>query len=124
MLTEKEINAKSQALLRLLQAKLGVRGRDLEQAMRRAGRRLPHRVRGPAARLVAAQKMAGHPKLARQLDPREFSRAYADVSAHLAAIDVADRRKGRLIGLAAVVAANLLIVITAFLFWLSWRGYL
>jgi len=124
MLTEKEINAKSQALLRLLQAKLGVRGRDLEQAMRRAGRRLPHRVRGQAARLVAAQKMSGHPKLARQLDPREFSRAYAEVSAHLAAIDVADRRKGRLIGLAAVVAANLLIVITAFLFWLSWRGYL
>ncbi len=124
MLTEKEINAKSQALLRLLQAKLGVRGRDLEQAMRRAGRRLPHRVRGQAARLVAAQKMAGHPKLARQLDSREFSRAYAEVSAHLAAIDVADRRKGRLIGLAAAVAANLLIVITAFLFWLSWRGYL
>ncbi|MCZ4254417.1 hypothetical protein PVW51_05030 [Sulfitobacter sp. PR48] len=124
MLTEKDINAKSQALLRLLQAKLGVRGRDLEQALRRAGRRLPRRVRGQAARLVAAQKMAGHPKLARQLDPREFSQAYADVSAHLAAIDVADRRKGRLIGLAAVVAANLLIVITAFLFWLSWRGYL
>lgn len=124
MLTEKDITAKSQTLLRLLRAKLGVSARDLEQGLRRAGRRLPGRVRAQGARVVAAQKMAGNPKLARQLDPREFSRAYAEVSAHLAAIDVADRRKGRLIGLAAVVAANLLIVITAFLFWLSWRGYL
>lgn len=123
MLTEKDITAKSQTVLRLLRTKLGVSARDLEQALRRAGRRLPRRVRAQGARLVAAQKMAGNPKLARQLDPHEFAQAYADVSAHLVAIDVAERRKGRLIGLAAVVALKLLAVFTAFLVWLWWRGY-
>lgn len=123
MLTEKEITTKTQALQKLLRSKLGVRAHDLEQALRRAGRRLPRRVRGQAARLVAAQKMAGNPRLARQMDADALARAYADVSAYLTAIDVADRRKGRLISLAAAVALNLLIVIVGFLLWLWWRGY-
>ena len=123
MMTEKEITAKTKALQRQIQVKLGVRARDLEHALRRAGRRLPRRVRGQGARLVAAQKMAGNPKLTRQMDAQALAQAYDEVSGHLMAIDVADRRKGRLLGLAAAVALNLLIVIAGFLVWLWWRGY-
>ncbi|APE45280.1 hypothetical protein BOO69_04185 [Sulfitobacter alexandrii] len=123
MLTEKEITARNRSLQQLLHEKLGVRGRDLDHALRRAGRLLPRRVRGQGARLVAAQKIAGNPRLVRQVDGGTFGRDHAEMSAHLAAIDVADRRKGRLLGIAAAVAANLLIVTTAFVVWLWWRGY-
>ncbi|QFT57437.1 hypothetical protein FIU94_01260 [Sulfitobacter sp. THAF37] len=123
MLTEKDITARTQSLQQLLQDKLGVRGRDLEHALRKAGRLLPRRVRRQAAQLARAEKMAGNPRLARQIDGGALARAQSDVTAHLSAIDLADRRKGRLIALGAVVAANLLIVCTAFVVWLWWRGY-
>jgi hypothetical protein len=123
MITEKEITAKTQALQRQIKIKLGVSARDLEQALRRAGRRLPRRVRAQGARLVAAQKLAGHPKLVRQIDAQALTQAYDDVSGHLMAIDLADRRKARILGLAGAIALNLLIVMVAFLVWLWWRGY-
>jgi hypothetical protein len=67
--------------------------------------------------------MASNPKLARQIRLAEIDRAYSDITAHLRGIDVADRRKGKWLSLAAGVAGNLLIVIVAFLVWLWWRGY-
>tara|TARA_R110002095_G_scaffold210915_3_gene198509 strand:+ start:533 stop:907 length:375 start_codon:yes stop_codon:yes gene_type:complete len=123
MNSHKEITAKAEALRRQLHIKLGVQAQDLEQALRKAGRRLPRRVRGQGARLVAAQKMAGNPKLARQMDGPALSRAYTAVHDHLKAIDVADRRRGMLLSLAAAIALNILVVSGAFLVWLWWRGY-
>ena len=123
MLDHKDISAKSLAIRQQLEAKLGVKSRDLSQALRRAGRRLPRRVRAQAAVLVEAEKRAGHPKLARQMDGGAVREAYAHVTAHLRAIDGADARKGRILGLAGVIAFNLLLIIVAFVIWLWWRGY-
>lgn len=123
MLEHKDIAAKSLAIRQQLETKLAVKSRDLPQALRRAGRRLPRQVRAQAAILVAAEKQAGHPKLARQLDGGAVQEAYAKVTAHLRAIDVADARKGRILGLAGVIAFNLLLVMVAFVLWLWWRGY-
>ena len=119
MLDHKDISAKSLAIRQQLEAKLGVKSRDLSQALRRAGRRLPRRVRAQAAVLVAAEKRVGHPKLARQMDGGAVREAYA----HVRAIDGADARKGRILGLAGVIAFNLLLIIVAFVIWLWWRGY-
>ncbi|MGJ8627705.1 MAG: hypothetical protein ACSHXB_12165 [Sulfitobacter sp.] len=123
MLEHKDIAAKSLVIRQQLEAKLAVKSRDLPQALRRAGRRLPRQVRAQAAILAAAEKQAGHPKLARQLDGGVVQEAYAKVTAHLRAIDVADARKGRILGLAGVIAFNLLLVMVAFFLWLWWRGY-
>lgn len=123
MLDHKDIAAKSLAIRQQLQTKLAVKSRDLPQALRRAGRRLPRQVRAQAAILAAAEKQVGHPKLARQFDCIAVQKAYANVTAHLRTIDVADARKGRILGIAGVIAFNLLLVMVAFILWLWWRGY-
>ena len=111
------------AIRGLLESKLGVKSRDLGQGVRRAGRRLPRRVRAQAAVLVAAERQSGHPRLARQIDGDRIARAREVVSAHLNAIDVADARKGRWLSLAGALAFNLIAVGAAFVWWLWWRGY-
>lgn len=111
------------ALQKQFDAKLGVKSRTLSQALRRAGRRLPRRLRAQGRQLVEAQKRLGNPVLARQLDWVALERAFQDISAHLAAIDVAGRRKDRILDLAALIAFYILVVVVAFVFWLWWRGY-
>jgi hypothetical protein len=123
MLENKDIVAKSLVVRTQLEAKLGVKSRDLSQAMRRARRRLPRRVRAQCAVLAQAEKRAGQPKLARQLDATVVRAAYSDVTAHLRTIDAADARKGRILSLAGAIAFNLLLIIVAFTIWLWWRGY-
>lgn len=123
MLEHEDIAAKSLAIRQQIEAKLGVKSRDLSQALRRAGRRLPRGVRAHGAVLAEAEKSAGHPKLARQLDHAAVRAAYDQLAAHLRAIDEGDARKGRILGLAGVSAFNLLLIIAAFIVWLWWRGY-
>jgi len=48
----------------------------------------------------------------------------AKTSAHLSAIDVADRRRGKLLSLAGALAFNLLAVAVLFIVWLWWRAYI
>lgn len=122
----KEPNAISnqiEAVQDLLNAKFGVRKRALPRMLGRVGRRLPRRMHARAQVLIDAQKLAGHPKLARQMDQSVVTRAYEDLRAHLEAIDVADRRKGLMLGLAGSLAFNLLVVAGAFVAWLWWAGY-
>lgn len=118
-----DITLRAAELHALLQAKLGVKGRSLEQALKRAEHHLPRRLRHEGAAIVAAQKMAQNPKLARRMDVAALKRAHDDLSAHLRQIDVADRRKGQVLSLAGSVAFNLLVVSVGFLVWLVWRGY-
>ena len=118
-----DIAGKAAEVQRLLQVKLGVKGRSLEHALNRAGHRLPRGARARGAEIVAAEKLAANPKLARRVDGAALNAAYDGLSAHLGAIDVADRRKGKLLSLAGSVAFNLLVVGVGFLVWLWWRGH-
>lgn len=106
-----------------LREKLGVAGPDLGRQVRRAGRRLPRRVRQEAEFLSRAESMARHPRLARLVDPREVARAEGRLSRHLAGIDPALLRRNRIKdGVAAVglcVLATFALVVT--LLW--WRGF-
>lgn len=123
MITDKDMAAKSRKLRGLMQEKLDVRGRDLRQSLRRAGRRLPTRVRKSAEALMRAEMLAHNPKTARQVDAAQVERDYEAMRSHLLDIDVADRRKARLLGLAGAVVANLILVAVLFIIWLWWRGY-
>lgn len=118
-----DIAGKAADLQQQLQEKLGIKGRSLEHALSRAGRRLPRRLRARGQEIVAAQKLAAHPKLAPRIDGAAVSAAYDGLSAHLRQIDVADRRKGKALSLAGSIAFNLLVVGVGFLIWLWWRGY-
>jgi hypothetical protein len=123
MLDPDDVATKLQTLRRQFEAKLGVRGRDLSDGVRRAGRRLPRRMRRQAAVLVEAERMAGNPRLVRRLEPATFDRAYDGLMRYLRGIDPADQRRGRMIVLASGLAFNLLLVIVGLVVWLWWRGY-
>ncbi len=123
MLDHKDIATKSLTIRQQLEAKLGVKSRDLSQALQRAGRRLPRRMRMQGAILVDAEKQAGHPKLARQIQDGAVRDAYTQLTAHLREIDAADARKGRILNMAGLIAFNLLFVVGVFVIWLWWRGY-
>ncbi|HDZ53133.1 hypothetical protein LCGC14_0283480 [marine sediment metagenome] len=124
MLDQKDLDNKAQELQRGLQDKLGVQGRDVSHALARAGRRLPARVQRQGKVFAQAVFMSRNPKVARQLDGATTQAAYAEVMTHIEGIDVVERRKDRLLHLAASVAFNLLFVTVAFITFLWWRGYI
>ncbi len=123
MITDKDMAVKSRKLRGLMQQKLDVRGRDLRQSLKRAGRRLPKSVRKRGEALTRAEMLAHNPKTARQIDVDAVERDYEYVRAHLAAIDVDELRKSRILSVTGAVAANLLVVVVLFIVWLWWRGY-
>ncbi|WP_299024802.1 hypothetical protein [uncultured Sulfitobacter sp.] len=123
MITDKDMAAKSRKLRGLMQQKLDVRGRDLRQSLRRAGRRLPKRIRKCGAALMRAEMLAHNPKTARQIDLAEVEAAYEQMRSYLEALDVNEMRKTRILSLTGAVVANLIGVGVLFIVWLWWRGY-
>jgi hypothetical protein len=123
MIDARDMAARNAALTQLLAEKHGGRARSLAAAVRRAGRRLPKSARAQAAVLIEAERLATIPKLARRIDEAAVKRADKELTAHLSAIDVTERRKSFWLGLAGVIAAQVLVVATAFVVWMWWRGY-
>lgn len=105
-----------------LRAKLGVRGKDLGTALDKARHRLPRRIYRQAMTLVEAEPLAGHPKLRLTLDGPALASAAAEVSAHLEAIDLVDRRKGWLLGALGGLSFNLILLGALLVGFLVWRG--
>ncbi|KIN70817.1 hypothetical protein Z945_3281 [Sulfitobacter noctilucae] len=120
----KDIARKVAQVQDLLTEKFRVKQLPLPKMVARVGRRLPRGMQARAAVLSDAERLAGHPKLARQLDQRSVGQAHTELVAYLQGIDVADRRKGQILGVAGVIVFNLLIIVVAFVAWLWWRGYL
>ncbi|MBB3993300.1 hypothetical protein GGR95_000928 [Sulfitobacter undariae] len=123
MITDKDMAAKSRKLRGLMQQKLDVKGRDLRQSLRRAGRRLPKSVRKHGAELMQAEILAHNPKTARQVDSAAVEKSYEIVRSHLAGLDEVEIRKSRILGMTGAVVANLLLVAIMFIVWLWWRGF-
>lgn len=105
-----------------LRHRLGARGKTLARALRRAGRSLPKPARQAGARLVMMQGMAENPRLRRLLDPSEVDAALAELNTHLDAVNVAERRKDRLLGFAGGVVFNLMLLGALIVALLRWRG--
>ncbi|NRB03293.1 MAG: hypothetical protein HRU30_08515 [Rhodobacteraceae bacterium] len=124
MLSEDDIHGASARVVAKLKATYVLPGRTLAKVVRRAGRLLPSSVKKSCQTIIEAEKLAFHPKLRVAIDPAELSRAEKHVLEHLATIDVADRRKGQVLGILGAIAFNLILVVAAFIAWLTWRGYL
>ena len=69
--------AHAERIGKLIEKKLGIRGRDLAVQLRRAGRALPRWVRRDAGIVVEAQQFAGNPKMLKRLDPTRIEQAAA-----------------------------------------------
>jgi hypothetical protein len=124
MMDAHDIAARNAALVKLLGEKYGVRGRNLRQAGARAGRRLPKRLRAHVAVLAEAEQFAAVPKLAKRVDLKAVDLANSALVAHLDAIDVKDRRRGKVLGVLGIISAQILIVAAVFVWWLWWRDYI
>ena len=107
----------------LLADRLNLSRGPLARRVAKAGRRLPRRVRDDLARLGEAAHLAGHPVHRLRLDTEALTAAAERGEAHLKTIDVADRRKGIVLGWLAVNAVNLLLLAALILTILNWRGF-
>lgn len=107
----------------LMEARLGARGRGLDEKVKRAGRRLPRKVRTAATALADAALMAQNPKLLIRVDEGDVAANYDICVRHLGGLNLAQRRKGALLNLAASVAFSVLVVGAGVLAYLVWRGY-
>lgn len=117
-----DISAKATELCTLLADKLSLTHGGLEDRLRRAGRRLPARIRAQARIVTEAEALSVHPKLARRIDPDAVGRAFAEVRAHLRAIDAGYLRRGAWLGMLGGLAFNLLLFAVLALAFLRWRG--
>jgi hypothetical protein len=108
----------------LMRAKLGTGGATFAAQVRRAGHRMPRRLRAQARALALAEPLAGHPKLSRTLDAAALCANAAELRDWLQSIDLADRRRGWWLGMLGGLAFNLLAFAALVLVVLRWRGFL
>ncbi|MDP5217770.1 hypothetical protein Q5Y75_11110 [Ruegeria sp. 2205SS24-7] len=108
----------------MLRAKLGVRGKTLAAALRRARHRLPKHIYKQALLLAQVEDRAAHPKLRLTLDSPKLADAAEKVQTHLDAISLTERRKGWLLGMLGGLVFNLLLLAVLLLLFLLWQGLL
>lgn len=94
----------------------------LREGLSRAGRRLPMRARRAGAEIVAAQDLAGHPKLQQQLDAKKLEKAFDRLQEGIKSVDVKEMRSRWFLGGLASMAFNILLFFGLLLAFLRWRG--
>ena len=105
-----------------LKEKLGLRGKTLEQCLKRAGRLLPKHLRREGEAICRAQHQAANPKLARQIDQAALDRSFAMFRHYLKDIDPSERRKDKIINFLGVLVFNLVVIAALYLLFLLWQG--
>ncbi len=118
------ISARAERLRIAIERAFGIRSRTLGAAARKARPYMPRRMRKLIAMITASEAYAAHPKLAATLDQAALSRAEKEVRAWLAQVDRTDLLRAKLIGVAATIAFNLMVVFVLWVGWLIWAGYL
>lgn len=124
MITVQDMDDKEAQLLQLAREKFGVRAKRLDRAMRKLGRRVPARLHKQADVITAAQRLGGHPKLRMQVDSAAVGRAFEEIRAHLAAVDVRARRIDRILDVLGSLSFNLIVMVAALIVFLRWQGVL
>ncbi|WP_134678743.1 hypothetical protein [Paracoccus ravus] len=109
-----EIRPKADEVASLMAARFGGvrRGHrvDLGEMLKRRGGALPRKLRREAQFMARADLMAGHPKLARQVDFQKFDTAYRALTGYLQPLGRAGRIGGGLLGVAASIVFGLMIL--------------
>ncbi len=108
----------------LLEERLNMKGNGLAEKLRKSGRLLPRKVRLAAEQLADAATRSQNPKLLLQVNETEVASAYDICSKHLGKIDVADRRRGKVLRTASSMVISLMVVALLAIGVLYWRGYI
>lgn len=108
----------------LFAARLGLRRGPLIRRIAQARRQLPADIRADAQKVAQAAQMAGHPKLAHQIDTATLARAFDRVERHFQGPALREARRTARLHWLAGLAARLLTVAALFVAVLRWRGYL
>lgn len=119
-----DFEARAERLAKLMGEKLDVGGQGLEAKLKRGGRKVPRAVREAGEQLLAAERMAANPKLARQIDDARIAAACDVAERILGRIDPMERRKTLAINWLAGNALNILLVAALALALIAWRGLL
>lgn len=107
---------------RLLATRLGARGPDLEARVASRARALPRKVRRAAGVLVAAERSARAPKIARQLDARAIEAAFATCRDYLEPLGASERLRAAALSAGGAIAFIVLVVGLALLGAKLWLG--
>ena len=95
---------------------------DLAAALKTTRRRLPRRIYRQGKVLAKALPLIEHPKLRLTLDETTLHKAAQEVKTYLETIDLADRRKGRVLDILGSIVFSLLVVFALLIVVLRWRG--
>lgn len=121
-MTGEMLQNQSDEIRKLLETQLRVKGRSLAVQTRRAGRRLPRRLRRDVAAVIETQALMQNPKLARMADMGAASAAAERVIAHLKTVDPWERTKDRWLGILGAISAALIFTFVVVIYVLWARG--
>jgi len=119
-----DITAQADEVRNALRAKLNTLGSDLSKGVAWSGRLLPKKRSKQAPVIVKAQGVGGNPKLMRRIDMGASNTAHSDITTFLAAIDVQERRKIRVLRWLSGMAFNLILIANCFVIWFWCSGNL
>jgi hypothetical protein len=122
MIDAAEFNQRIEELEKMLQDKLGLRGKSLAQRLKKAGQRLPKRVQKAGRMIIGVQAVIANPKLARIQNQQAVDAAFSDFTAYLKPLNRKDQRKGFALGIAGDLVIRLILLAGAVLALLRWQG--
>lgn len=108
----------------LLTERMQIKGRDLDDKLRRAGGRLPRKVRLAAQGVAAAMEQSYNPKLLLQINEEKVAENYDICIKHLNTLNKGHKLRGVLLGLSTSILFSLLAVAALVFGVLVWRGFL
>lgn len=94
----------------------------LSVALKKARRRLPRRVYQQGMLLAKAEPLMDHPKLRLTLDEPALRKSANEVSTYLKSVDLAERRKTRVLTILGSMAFSVLAVVGLMIAVMRWRG--
>lgn len=106
-----------------LEDKLHVKGDTFKRQLRRARRRLPHKVYRAAVYLDQSAALSDNPKLARMIDAQRTQDAYRTVRAYLDTVNLAAERWDMTVTITASIAFALLFTGVMVIVVLVQRGF-
>ncbi|SFL35130.1 hypothetical protein [Shimia haliotis] len=124
MMDAETLDRKTADVLALAKAKFGVRGRSLEKAMKKVGRRVPNWVHKEVRVIGEARGLTGHPKLMMQMDHARVEKAFDAITAHLETVDRRERRIDRILDVLGSLSFNLIVLTALVILFLRWHGFI
>jgi hypothetical protein len=108
----------------LMEERLRLRGKGLQDKLRRGGRTVPKRLREAATVLSEAAALAQNPKMYGQVDYELVAAAYDSCLRQLGSVRAGERRTTAALNILASVAFSLLLLAALVAGLVYWRGLL